>query len=99
MAGKSLRVVGNRGGRPRKLANAVANGSEREILVILRRQIAVKLDEGTIPLHTMHHLVKQLRDFDKEIRAIDARAAAAARAAEEEASYDDYDAGWDASAI
>ena len=86
----------NRGGRPRKFSNAVNSGDEREMLVGLRRMIAARL-EGSIPAHSMAALIKQLRDIDREIRAIDVRAAEAAEAE----AYDDADdeAAWDSQAI
>jgi hypothetical protein len=76
----------NRGGRPKKLATAVSSDDEREFLVVLRRQIAAKLDEGISAVHAMSSLIKQLRDIDHEIRAIDARRALMAA---EEAAYGD----------
>jgi hypothetical protein len=48
--------------------------SERETLVILRRKVAAQIDEGA-PVHALANLVRQFRQLDKDIRALDAAAA------------------------
>ncbi len=57
---------------PRTLKAAVQL-DERNLLVALRQKIAVEIDGG-VPAHTLAGLVKQLRDLDREIRLLDARA-------------------------
>jgi hypothetical protein len=51
---------------------AAVDMSERELLVALRAKAAAEIDSGP-PAHTLPRLMQQLRDLDKEIRAIDAR--------------------------
>ncbi len=68
-----------RRGRPKTLLTSASGGSEREMLVVLRQRLAAKLDEGDVPMHALAQLIRQFRDVDREIRAIDARAAQAAR--------------------
>jgi hypothetical protein len=76
-----------RRGRPPTRLTAV-DKSEREVLVLLRRKLAAKLDEG-VPTHALATLVRQLRDVDKDIRAIDARAAQADDDEREQAGWDE----------
>jgi hypothetical protein len=84
-----------RGRPPTRLISAV-DKSEREVLVILRRKLAARLDEG-VPTHALAALVRQLRDVDKDIRALDARAA---QADDDEDDDDDGEqAGWDETAL
>lgn len=52
---------------------AAVEMSERDLLVALRAKAAMEIDSGP-PAHTLPRLMQQLRDLDKEIRAIDARA-------------------------
>lgn len=56
---------------PKTIAAAVQS-SERELLVALRAKAAVELDSG-VPAHAISQLMKQLRELDKDIRALDAR--------------------------
>jgi hypothetical protein len=74
-------------------------GGERELLVVIRRQLAQRLDSGDYPAHAMTQLIRQLRDVDREIRMIDARAAevAEAEAYDEQCTADDTP--WDPQAI
>lgn len=51
---------------------AAVDMSERDLLVALRAKAAAEID-GSPPAHTLPRLMQQLRDLDKEIRAIDAR--------------------------
>jgi hypothetical protein len=51
---------------------AAAEASERDLLVKIRAKIAAEIDGG-VPPHTLAPLTRQLRDIDKEIRALDAR--------------------------
>lgn len=71
-----LRAVGvdekPRRRRTKQLKTAV-NWSERELLVALRAKVAAEIDAG-VPAHALSPLIRQLRDVDKEIRLLDARA-------------------------
>ncbi|MGC2380725.1 MAG: hypothetical protein WA622_26990 [Mycobacterium sp.] len=90
-----------RRGRPYKtLTSAVAVGrsaTEREVLELLRRRLASRIDGGDdMPAAAFAAIVKQLRDVDAQIRALDAAAAAAV---EEVSDEDDGDTGWDPSML
>jgi hypothetical protein len=50
-----------------------AEHSERALLVALRTKIAGDIDKG-VPPHTLAPLSKQLRELDRDIRALDVRA-------------------------
>lgn len=56
---------------PKTIAAAVQS-SERELLVALRAKAAAELDSG-VPAHAISQLMRQLRELDKDIRALDAR--------------------------
>lgn len=77
--------------RPRNLKAAVAL-SERELLVACRERVASEIDSGP-PAHALPRLMSQLRELDKDIRLIDAKAAAA------EDSDSLADEPWDPSAL
>lgn len=55
--------------KPLSLTQAI-DGSEREVLVALRENIAAEIDAG-VPAHVLAPLSRQLRDLDKEIRSLD----------------------------
>jgi hypothetical protein len=55
-----------------KTIKGAADHSERALLVALRTNLAEQLDAG-VPSHTLAALVKQLREVDHAIRAIDSR--------------------------
>lgn len=57
---------------PKTLKDAV-DVSERALLVTIRAKIASEIDGG-VPPHTLAPLTRQLRDIDREIRALDQRA-------------------------
>lgn len=66
---------------------------------MLRRNLAAQIDSDDLPGHTLAQLVRQFRDVDAQIRAIDARAAEEAAAADEsDADLDEAD-GWDPSKL
>lgn len=54
-----------------KIAEAAANGSERDLLVAMRDAIAADLDEG-VPSRDLASLTKRLMEITREIKAIDA---------------------------
>lgn len=77
---------------PTKIKEAV-DGTERDVLVALRRKLAAELDNGPPP-HTLAPLVRQLREIDRDLRALDVSEA------EEDDTHDaDGDDTFDASAI
>ena len=51
-----------------------AENSERELLVLMRSNISDTIGAG-VPAHTLAPLMRQMREIDKEIRTLDARAA------------------------
>lgn len=57
---------------PKTLTEAAELG-ERELLVMMRDTIGARIDAGPPP-HTLAPLMRQLREIDKEIRSLDARA-------------------------
>lgn len=70
-----------------------AERSERALLVKMRTTLAERID-GEIPAHALAPLIRQLRDVDREIRALDLRAKEEAK--EHAASADEQ---WDETAI
>ena len=77
---------------PRSVREAAGQG-ERSLLVKMRDTVAQKIDDG-VPAHALAPLMRQLREIDKEIRAMDA-------AVEEEAAGGGVvaDEAFDASAV
>lgn len=59
--------------RAAKTLKQAVSSSERQLLVTMRAKIATEIDSG-VPPHTLAPLTRQLRDLDKEIRLLDARA-------------------------
>jgi hypothetical protein len=84
--------------KPETLVSAV-EGSERDMLVALRSKVAARLDADDLPVHALAQLVRQFRSLDREIRAIDARVAAAAEQVADDQADGDAQAGWDESAL
>ena len=76
-----------------KTIKAAAEMSERSLLVAMRSKVAAEIDGG-VPAHALAPLMRQLRDFDKEIRAIDAR-----EAQDRERGGEVEDGDFDASAV
>lgn len=72
--------------------------SERDMLVVLRRKLAAEIDAGNVRSAALAALIRQFRDVDAKIRAIDA-AAAGATADEPDGEDDGDEAGWDPSAL
>ena len=57
----------------RKSLKEAAEAGERDLLVAMRHRIMSEIDGGPAA-HTIAPLMRQLREIDKEIRALDARA-------------------------
>jgi hypothetical protein len=53
---------------------AALDASEKDFLVALRSKVASEIEAG-VPAHALAPLMRQLREFDKEIRALVAREA------------------------
>jgi hypothetical protein len=64
-----------RRGRPKTRLTSAVEASEREMLCVLRRQIATRIDEG-VPTHTLTQLIRQFLAVDRDIRSIDLRTTA-----------------------
>jgi hypothetical protein len=61
--------------RPRyKTLKATLGRPERDTLLVLRRKLAARIDSDDQPGHALAQLVRQFRDVDGQIRAIDVRA-------------------------
>jgi hypothetical protein len=96
--GTEITVVTGPARRPGRPKTKLTSAVEREMLVILRRQIAARIDEGA-PTHTLCQLIRQFQSIDREIRAIDLRAAQEAEAAADAGDEADVPAGSDESAL
>ena len=57
---------------PETIAEA-AESSERDLLVSLRTLLANELDKGAVPAHALGTVTAKLREYDRDIRALDAR--------------------------
>lgn len=83
--------------RPATIKAAVEM-TERALLVALRTKIAIDIDGG-VPAHALAPLMRQLRELDKEIRAIDARTADGHDDPAAQGSEADADAPFDAASL
>ena len=77
--------------RSPRTVKAAAEHSERALLVALRTRIATDIDQG-VPAAYLAPLSRQLRDIDREIRALDARAAEEASESSGAAPDEEFDA-------
>ena len=50
-----------------------AEFSERALLVALRTHLAVEMDKGAVPPHALAGVSAKIREYDREIRSLDAR--------------------------
>ena len=95
---RSLRAVAANEKAPEKPPKSIkqaADTSERALLVALRSHLSTEMDKGAVPAHALASVSAKIREYDREIRALDARAA-------EEASQDAgqvEDGDFDASAV
>ena len=64
---------------------------ERDLLVMLRAHAATELDSGRVPAHAIGGLMRQLRDLDRDLRALDLRAAQEKEATEAEVEDGRFD--------
>ena len=94
---RTLRAVGADENPPAspKTIKAAADVSERALLVALRTHLAAEMDKGAVPAHALAGVSSKIREYDREIRAIDAR-----EREESDAGSDDVEDGeFDASAV
>jgi hypothetical protein len=71
------------------------DASEKDFLLALRSKVASEIEAG-VPAHALAPLMRQLREFDKEIRALVAREKQEAARSETAAATDGV---FDASAV
>ena len=71
---------------------AAVDVSERALLVQMRSHLAARLDAGAVPAHALAGVMSKLREYDRDIRAIDARAAEESDGDEEQAEDGEFDA-------
>lgn len=74
--GATLRVVSKKNGARRKpapstVAQAVKDGSSRDVLMTLRARIAQTIDDPDTPPRDLAALSRRLVDIDKELRSMD----------------------------
>jgi hypothetical protein len=62
---------------------------EREMLVVLRTELKARIKEA--PTHAIAALIRQFREIDRDIRAMDAKAARDAAEASGTGGDDDWD--------
>lgn len=71
-----------------KTIKAASESSERDLLVSLRSYLALQMDAGAVPAHALASVSSKIREYDREIRALDARAAEEAKNGSETAAED-----------
>lgn len=79
---------------PKSIKQA-ADTSERALLIALRSHLSTEMDKGAVPAHALASVSAKIREYDREIRALDARAAE--EASENACEVEDGD--FDASAV
>jgi hypothetical protein len=52
---------------------AAADADERSLLVALRSHLASEMDKGKVPAHALASVSAKIREYDRDIRALDAR--------------------------
>jgi hypothetical protein len=78
---------------PTTVAGA-ADSTERDLLWALRSHLAREMDKGAVPAHAMASVSAKIREYDRDIRAMDAREEQESKRADEVA-----DEAFDASAV
>ena len=58
--------------KPKSISEA-ADAGERELLIQLRTHLAREMDKGAVPAHALASVSAKIREYDREIRSIDAR--------------------------
>lgn len=56
-----------------KTIGQAAESTERDLLVSLRTHLAREMDKGAVPAHALASVSAKIREYDREVRAIDAR--------------------------
>jgi hypothetical protein len=56
-----------------KTIGEAAEASERDLLVSLRTHLAREMDKGAVPAHALASVSAKIREYDRDIRAFDAR--------------------------
>lgn len=80
--------------RPKRVTEAAADGTRRELLVAMRARVATAVEDPNTPARDLAALTRRLLEIAKEIEAIDV--AAEQEGAESGPTPDEE---WDASAI
>lgn len=74
---RKLAVVGDQARPPRraspKTITRAARSSERDLLVALRTYLASHMDAGAVPAHALASVSGKIREYDRDIRTLDAR--------------------------
>lgn len=65
--------------KPKTVAQAAANGSQRELLVAMRERIALTVSDPACPPRDLAALTRRLQEIAREIEALDLRAKEEAR--------------------
>lgn len=75
MPSKQLRAVAADEVAPKapKSIGEAADAGERDLLVSLRTHLAREMDKGAVPAHALASVSAKIREYDREIRAIDSR--------------------------
>lgn len=74
------------------VTQAAANGTTRDLLVALQNRVATAVENPNTPARDLAALTKRLMEIDREIEAIDARAAQEAKDDAAEVEDGDFDA-------
>jgi hypothetical protein len=59
--------------KPTLKVDKAVDGTERDLLVALRSHLACEMGKGAVPAHALASVSAKIREFDREIRSIDAR--------------------------
>lgn len=75
MSTRHLRDATNEAPTPKTpdTVSEAADASERDLLIALRRHLAREMDAGKVPAHALASVSAKIREYDREIRALDAR--------------------------
>lgn len=56
---------------PESISDAVASGTDRDVLAAMRKALAKKLDDGEVSSNAIASAYKELRELDRLIRQLD----------------------------